>query len=63
MTRLIPSASLSTGLLATMLLLVGVAANVGIAERLACGLLMAVMCFVLGVSAQAGAHSARLGKP
>ena len=58
MTRLIPSASLSTGLLATMLLLVGVAANVGIAERLACGLLMAVMCFVLGVSAQAGAHSA-----
>ncbi|MCW3097046.1 MAG: Serine/threonine protein kinase [Chthonomonadaceae bacterium] len=57
MTRLIPSASLSTGLLATMLLLVGVAANVGIAERLACGLLMAVMCFVLGVSAQAGAHS------
>lgn len=57
MTRLIPSASLSTGLLATMLLLIGVAANVGIAERLACGLLMAVMCFVLGVSAQAGAHS------
>ncbi len=58
MTRLIPSASLTTGLLAMMLLLVGVAANVGMAERLACGLLMAVMCFVLGVSAQAGAHSA-----
>ena len=57
MTRLVPSASLTTGLLATMLLLVGVAANVGIGERLACGLLMAVMCFVLGVSAQAGAHS------
>jgi serine/threonine protein kinase len=57
MTRLIPSASLTTGLLATMLLLIGIAANVGIAERLACGLLMAVMCFVLGVSAQAGAHS------
>ncbi|MCW3054439.1 MAG: Serine/threonine protein kinase [Chthonomonadales bacterium] len=57
MARLIPSASLSTGLLATMLLLIGIAANVGIAERLACGLLMAVMCFVLGVSAQAGAHS------
>ncbi len=57
MTSLIPSASLSTGLLATMLLLIGVAANVGIAERLACGLIMAVMCFVLGVSAQVGAHS------
>ena len=56
MMRLVPSASLSTGLLATMLLLIGAAANVGIAERLACGLLMAVMCFVLGVSAQAGAH-------
>jgi len=57
MARLVPSASLSTGLLAMMLLLIGIAANVGIAERLACGLLMAVMCFVLGVSAQAGAHS------
>ena len=57
MTRLVPSASLTTGLLATMLLLVGIGANVGVGERLACGLLMAVMCFVLGVSAQAGAHS------
>jgi serine/threonine protein kinase len=58
MTRLIPSAALTTGLLATMLLLIGISANVGIAERLACGLLMAVMCFVLGVAAQAGAHDA-----
>ena len=57
MTRLIPSSALTTGLLAAMLLLIGVAANVGIGERLACGLVMAVMCFVLGVSAQAGAHS------
>lgn len=58
MTSLVPSASLTTGLLATMLLLISVAANTGIGERLACGLMMAVMCFVLGVSAQMGSHDA-----
>lgn len=58
--NLAPAASLTTGLLATMLLQIGVGANVGIAERLACGLLMAVTCFVLGVSAQAGAHNAQM---
>ncbi len=50
-------AALSTGFLATMLLLIGVAANVGTAERLACGLNMTVMCFILGFLAQTGAHN------
>lgn len=48
---LVPSAAVATGLLSLMLLLIGVAAEIGLAERIACGVLMAVMCFVLGVAA------------
>jgi hypothetical protein len=54
---LAPSAAVATGLMATMLLLIGVAADLGIAERVACGILMAVMCFVLGVSAALPSHN------
>jgi serine/threonine-protein kinase len=48
---LVPSAAVATGMLALMLLLVCAAADVGMAERVACGVLTAVMCFVLGVAA------------
>ncbi len=46
----VPGAAVASGLLALMLLLVSVAADIGIGERLACGVLIAVMCAVLGVS-------------
>ena len=45
-----PGAAVASGLLALMLLLVSVAADIGIGERIACGVLIAVMCAVLGVS-------------
>ena len=47
---LAPSAALATGMLSIMLLLIGIAADIGMAERAACGVLMAAMCFVLGVA-------------
>lgn len=47
---LIPPAALASGLLALMLLLVTVGADTGAAERISCGFLIAVMCFVLGAS-------------
>jgi hypothetical protein len=48
-----PAAAAATGLLATMLLLVSIAADIGIAERAACGMVMVAMCFLLGMSAAA----------
>ncbi len=50
---LMPAAAAATGLLATMLLLVSIAADIGIAERAACGMVMVAMCFLLGMSAAA----------
>lgn len=55
---LIPSAAVGSGLLAMMLLLIGIAADLGIAERIACGFVMATMCFVLGVAAARPASEA-----
>lgn len=52
---LAPPAATASLLLALMLLLIGVAADVGMGERLACGIVMAAMCFVLGIEA-AAAH-------
>ena len=50
---LAPSAAMASGLLALMLLLIGIAADIGIGERIACGALTLVMASVLGVSAHA----------
>jgi len=47
---LVPPAAVASGLLAVMLLLIGVAADIGISERVACGVLTLVMGTVLGVS-------------
>ncbi len=47
---LVPPAAAATGLLSLMLLLIGVAADIGIAERIACGVLTVVMGLVLGTS-------------
>lgn len=47
---LVPSAAVASGLLAVMLLLVCVAADIGAAERLACGVLVIVMGAVLGIA-------------
>ncbi len=54
---LIPAASLATAILALMMLLVAVSADLGIAERSACGSILAVMCLVLGASASAATRS------
>jgi hypothetical protein len=59
-TTLVPSAAVASGLLAVMLLLIAVAADAGVGERVACGILTAVMCFVLGVSVAAGPHNSML---
>ena len=53
-----PGAAIVSGLLALMLLLIGIAAEVGIAERMACGVLIAIMCAVTGVSMSQIAHTA-----
>jgi hypothetical protein len=45
-----PAAATATGLLTMMLLLIAVAADIGMAERAACGLVSAAMGAVLGVS-------------
>jgi serine/threonine protein kinase len=47
---LVPAAALGSGLLAAMLLLVAVEADLGFAEKMACGVLLAVMTMVLGVT-------------
>ena len=47
---LIPAAAVGSGLLTTMLLAVASAADMGIEERIACGVVTAVMAVVLGVS-------------
>lgn len=44
----VPSAAAATGLLSAMLLLICIAADVGVAERIACGVISAVMCVLLG---------------
>jgi serine/threonine-protein kinase len=46
----VPAAATASGLLAMMLLLVAVAADMGLAERMACGLVSAAMAAVLGAS-------------
>jgi hypothetical protein len=48
---LVPSAAVACGFLAVMLLLICVAAETGLSEKIACGVLLAVMCFVLGATA------------
>jgi serine/threonine-protein kinase len=52
-TSLVPAAATASGLLALMLLFISIAADIGMAERVACGVLITVMCFVLGMSAAA----------
>lgn len=52
----IPSAVAASGLLGIMLLFVCVAADIGIAERIACGILTGAMCCILGLLLS---HSAR----
>lgn len=47
---LVPSAALGSGLLAAMLLLVVFAADLGFAEKMACGVLLTAMTMVLGVT-------------
>jgi len=50
MAPLVPAAAAASGLLMTMLLLIACAADIGIAERMACGLEILAMGAVLGVS-------------
>lgn len=50
---LAPPAIVGSGLLATMLLLISIAADIGYAERFACALVMMVMFFLMGMSAAA----------
>jgi serine/threonine protein kinase len=57
-TSLVPAAAVASGLLAMMLLFISIAADIGMAERVACGVLITIMCFVLGMSA--AAHPAYL---
>jgi hypothetical protein len=47
---LVPAAALGSALLAVMLLLVAKEADLGFGEKLSCGVLLAVMAMVLGVS-------------
>jgi serine/threonine protein kinase len=49
-TLLVPPAAAATGLLALMLLLICIAADTGLIERIACGVLTVVMGLVLGTS-------------
>ena len=53
-----PSAALGSCILGLMLLLVTIVADIGIAERLACGIQIAVMCAVLGLSSSQIGHAA-----
>jgi len=52
-TSLIPAAAVGSGLLAVMLLLICITADVGMAERVCCSVVLTVMCFVLGMSVAA----------
>ena len=54
---LVPPAAVSTLALGLMLLVIAAAADTGIGERLACGVMMACMCFVLGLSVAASQRS------
>ncbi len=47
---ILPPTAFASGLLALMLLLVTFGADTGVAERIACGVVMAAMCFVMGAS-------------
>jgi len=47
---LVPAAALGSGLLAAMLLLVAVEGDLGVSEKIACGIMLAVMTMVLGVT-------------
>lgn len=57
---LAPSATAATGLLAVMLLLIAIAADIGIGERIACGVVATMTCFLLGAAAAAAPHYAIL---
>jgi hypothetical protein len=50
MASLVPAAATASGLLTTMLLLIAYAADIGLAERVACGIEILAMGAVLGVS-------------
>lgn len=54
---MVPSAALASGLLASMLLLIGVAADIGMNERFACILLILAMGLVLGITARHASSS------
>jgi serine/threonine protein kinase len=47
---LVPAAALGSGLLSAMLLLVSVEGDLGVTEKIACGILLAAMTMVLGVT-------------
>ncbi|HZT40627.1 MAG TPA: serine/threonine-protein kinase [Chthonomonadaceae bacterium] len=49
---MVPSAALASGLLASMLLLIGIAADIGLGERLACIIVILSMGLVLGITAR-----------
>lgn len=59
----LPCAAATSGILALMLLLVGIAADIGLGERVACGVVLMMMGLTLGVSTatiRAEAHDAAI---
>lgn len=54
---LVPSAALGSALLAAMLLLVASEADLGPAEKLVCGVLIAMMSMLLGVTVEMSVHT------
>jgi predicted Ser/Thr protein kinase len=55
--HLVPSAALGSALLAMMFLLVAAEADLGPAEKLACGVLMAMMSMLLGFTVERSLHT------
>ncbi len=53
----IPSAVVASALLGIMLLFVAVAADIGVAERIACGILTGAMCCILGLYLSMPGHN------
>lgn len=56
---LVPAAALGSALLASMLLIVASEADLGFGEKLACGVLMAVMAMVLGLTVRVASVSGK----
>lgn len=56
---LVPTAGVTSGLLAVMLLLICVAVETGISEKIACGVLMAAMSFIVGAALSRPVYSAQ----